>query len=65
MKNGAAERPSLAGAAAGLAAGGIAAALYAWHCTDDSPLFLAVWYTTAIAAVTATGALIGSRYLTW
>ncbi|SCW39291.1 hypothetical protein SAMN02927900_01315 [Rhizobium mongolense subsp. loessense] len=65
LKNGAAERPSLAGAAAGLAAGGIAAALYAWHCTDDSPLFLAVWYTTAIAAVTAIGALIGSRYLTW
>ncbi|QPB19860.1 DUF1109 domain-containing protein [Rhizobium sp. 007] len=65
LKNGAAERPSLAGAAAGLAAGGIAAALYALHCTDDSPLFLAVWYTTAIAAVTAIGALIGSRYLKW
>jgi hypothetical protein len=65
LKNGAAERPSLAGAAAGLAAGGIAAALYALHCTDDSPLFLAVWYTTAIAAVTAIGALLGSRYLRW
>ncbi|PKA44029.1 DUF1109 domain-containing protein [Rhizobium sullae] len=65
LKNGAPERPALAGAAAGLAAGGIAAALYAWHCPDDSPLFLAVWYTTAIAAVTALGALIGSRYLKW
>ncbi|APO73121.1 hypothetical protein AM571_CH00266 [Rhizobium etli 8C-3] len=65
LKSGAAESPGLAGAAAGLAAGGIAAALYAWHCTDDSPLFVAVWYTTAIAAVTAIGALIGSRYLKW
>ncbi len=65
LKNGAPERPGLAGAVAGLAAGGVAAALYAWHCPDDSPLFLAAWYTTAIAAVTALGALIGSRYLKW
>ena len=30
-------------------AGGIAATLYAAHCTDDSPLFVATWYTIAIA----------------
>jgi hypothetical protein len=65
LKNGAPERPAVAGATAGLAAGGIAAALYAWHCPDDSPLFVASWYTIAIAIVTAIGALIGRRYLRW
>lgn len=65
LRNGAPERPGLAGASAGLAAGAIAAAIYAWHCPDDSPLFFAVWYTTAIAAVTALGAIIGARVLRW
>jgi len=65
LKRGAPENPACAGAAAGLAAGAIAAAVYAWHCPDDSPLFLATWYTIAIAAVTAAGALAGRRWLRW
>jgi hypothetical protein len=51
--------------AAGLAAGAIAAAIYAWHCPDDSPLFLATWYTITIAGVTVGGALLGRRLLRW
>jgi hypothetical protein len=58
-------RPQLAGAVAGLAAGGIAATLYAAHCTDDSPLFVATWYTTAIAMLTALGALAGRAFARW
>jgi hypothetical protein len=65
LKNGAPENPGLAGTVAGLAAGSIAAAVYAWHCPDDSPLFVACWYTIAIAIVTAAGTLIGRRYLRW
>lgn len=65
MRNGAPASPTLAGAAAGLAAGGIAAALYATHCADDSPLFVATWYTLAILAVTAAAALAGRRLLRW
>lgn len=65
LKKGAPQNPTTAGAAAGLAAGGIAAAIYAWHCPDDSPLFLATWYTIAIAGVTAAGALSGRRWLRW
>jgi hypothetical protein len=65
LKQGAPENPTAAGAAAGLAAGAIAAAIYAWHCPDDSPLFLAAWYTTAIAVVTGAGALLGRRFLRW
>lgn len=65
LKKGAPQNPTMAGAAAGLAAGAIAAAVYAWHCPDDSPLFLATWYTIAIAVVTLAGAFCGSRWLRW
>ncbi|MBO9122207.1 MULTISPECIES: DUF1109 domain-containing protein [unclassified Rhizobium] len=65
LRAGAPRRPALAGAAAGLAASAIASALYAWHCVDDSPLFVATWYTIAIALVTAIGAALGRRYLRW
>ncbi len=65
LKQGAPENPTAAGAAAGLAAGAIAAAIYAWHCPDDSPLFLAAWYTIAIGVVTGAGALLGRRWLRW
>jgi hypothetical protein len=65
LRIGAPTRPALAGAVAGLVAGGIGAALYAAHCTDDSPLFVVVWYTLAIALVTAAGALAGRLVLRW
>lgn len=58
-------RAGLAGATAGLAAGGMSAVLYASHCPDDSPLFVALWYTSAIAIVVAAGSLAGSRLLKW
>jgi hypothetical protein len=65
MRQGAPDRPTLAGALAGLVSGGIAATLYASHCTDDSPFFVAVWYTIAVGMLTAFGALVGSRVLRW
>ncbi len=65
LRRGAPTRPALAGAAAGLLAGGLGAALYATHCTDDSPLFVAAWYSIAIAATAALGALAGGRLLRW
>jgi hypothetical protein len=63
LRHGAPTRPALAGACAGILSAGLAATLYAVHCTDDSPLFVAVWYTLATAVVTSIGALIGSRML--
>ncbi|NJO33150.1 MAG: DUF1109 family protein, partial [Rhodospirillales bacterium] len=54
-----------AGAVAGLLASGLSAALYATHCPDDSPLFVAVWYTLAVGAVVVVGALAGRRVLRW
>jgi hypothetical protein len=63
LRHGAPARPAVAGAVAGLLSAGLAATLYASHCTDDSPLFVATWYTIATALVTAVGALAGSRLL--
>jgi hypothetical protein len=63
LRHGATTRPALAGAVAGLLSAGLAATLYASHCPDDSPLFVATWYTLATALVTAIGALAGSRLL--
>jgi hypothetical protein len=65
LRRGAPGRPGLAGAGAGLAAGGLAATLYAAHCVDDSPLFVAAWYSLAIGFVTLVGFALGSRLLRW
>jgi len=65
LRQGAPTSRGAAGAAAGLVAGGLAAALYATQCIDDSPLFVATWYSIAIGAVTALGAVLGRRLLRW
>lgn len=63
LRHGAPTRPAVTGAIAGLASAGLAATLYASHCTDDSPLFVATWYSIGTALVAAIGALAGSRVL--
>ena len=63
LRHGAPTRPAVTGAIAGLLSAGLAATLYASHCTDDSPLFVATWYTIAAALVAAIGALAGPRVL--
>jgi hypothetical protein len=65
MRTGAPRSPTLAGGAIGFASAMLAATLYGLHCFDDSPLFVAAWYTLASAPVVAMGALIGSRVLRW
>lgn len=65
LRQGAPDHAGFAGASAGLAAGGLGAAIYAWHCPDDSPLFMATWYLLAIVGVTISGYLAGRRWLVW
>jgi hypothetical protein len=65
LREGAPTSPGLAGAVAGLVASGVAATLYASHCTDDSPLFVATWYSLAIGVVVLVGYGVGSRVLRW
>lgn len=63
LRRGAPSRPAVAGAFAGVLSAGLAATLYASHCTDDSPLFVATWYTIGVVLVAGLGALAGSRVL--
>jgi hypothetical protein len=65
LRYGAPTRPALAGAVAGLLAGGIAATFYAAHCTDDSPLFVATWYTLAVGILAGIGAIAAFRIARW
>jgi hypothetical protein len=65
MRDSAPSNPGLAGAVAGLAAAGIAATYYATNCTDDSPLFVATWYSLAVSIVGAAGGLMGRQLLRW
>jgi hypothetical protein len=65
LRQGAPSRPALTGAVAGLASTGIAATLYASHCTNDSPLFMGAWYVIGTIVVAAAGAYFGDRLLRW
>lgn len=58
-------RPALTGAAAGFAAGALAATLYGLHCPEQAAAFVVTWYTLGIAAAAAVGAIAGSRLLRW
>lgn len=62
---GAPSSPTLAGAIAAILAGAIAATYYATLCTDDSPLFVATWYSIAIAGLATAGAIAGRTLLKW
>lgn len=53
------------GAVAGLVAGAIGAAAYAFHCPDDALPFIAAWYTASMVACTLIGAKLGPRVLRW
>jgi hypothetical protein len=65
LRSSAPRRPTLAGASAGLLAGAVGATVYALTCPNDSALFIAVWYSAALAIVTTTSAAIGARLLRW
>jgi hypothetical protein len=65
LRHGAPARPASAGAVAGLVSSGVGAVLYALTCPDDSPLFVATWYTLATAIVTGAAAYAGNRLLRW
>lgn len=65
LRHGAPTRPAVAGAVAGLLAGGLSATFYAAHCPDDSPLFVATWYSIAIAGLALLGTILGPRVARW
>jgi len=65
LRAGAPQHPGWTGALAGAASAGLASFLYASHCPDDSPLFVATWYPLATLICAAGGAWAGRRWLAW
>jgi hypothetical protein len=65
LSHGAALRPHLTGAAAGLVAGTGSAAIYSLYCDQDVALFALPAYGIAIAIVILAGAAIGGKTLRW
>lgn len=65
MRVGTPTRLSRAGAVAGLLAGSVGGLAYTIACLNDGAAFVAVWYSIAIAFVTALGAAAGPRVLRW
>lgn len=57
--------PVLAGAAAGLFAGGLAATAYGVHCAEQAVSFLVIWYTAGVLLTALLGAVVGGRLLRW
>lgn len=58
-------RLRLAGAAAGLTAGGTAAIVYCLHCPEMMAPFVGFWYVLGILIPTLLGTLLGPRVLRW
>ncbi|MEO7027134.1 MAG: DUF1109 domain-containing protein [Caulobacteraceae bacterium] len=58
-------RLALAGAAAGLLAGGVAATVYEFYCDETTAPFVLIWYTLGIGACALVGAILGPRLLRW
>ncbi|PIB90870.1 anti-sigma-F factor NrsF [Caulobacter sp. FWC2] len=58
-------RPTLAGLATGLFAGGVAATVYGLHCPENTFTFVALWYSLGVLALAALGAIIGRWALRW
>ena len=65
MKGMAPTRLGLSGAAAGLLAGAMGAAVYALHCTEMEPVFLGAWYLLGMLVPAGLGALVGRWILRW
>lgn len=57
--------PALAGAAAGLLAGGSGAFVYALHCPELAAPFIGLWYVLGMALPAVIGAVIGRVALRW
>ncbi len=65
LRRGATTEPMAAGALAGLASAGLAILAYGLFCNEDSPLFVATWYSLAALIVGLAGATLGRAMLRW
>lgn len=65
MKDLAPTRPRLAGCAAGLLSGSVAAVVYCLHCPEMGAPFIGVWYVLGALIPAGVGAMLGNSLLRW
>jgi hypothetical protein len=65
LRQGAPTSPAMLEAVGGLLAGGLGATVFAMHCTNDSPLFVAIWYVLATGFMSMFGLVVGRQALRW
>ena len=65
LRKGAPTNLTRIGAIAGLVAGAMGAAVYAFHCPDDSLPFIAIWYGAMVLLCAWIGARLGPWLLRW
>ena len=65
LRQGAPTSPAVMGAVGGLLAGALGATVFAMHCPNDSPLFVAIWYALAIGLMAMFGLVVGKHALRW
>jgi hypothetical protein len=65
LRKGAPTNLQRTGAIAGLVAGALGATAYAFHCSDDSLPFIAIWYGAMVLLCAWIGARLGPRFLRW
>ncbi len=65
MRRGAPTQPARTAAAAGLAAAGFGAFVFAFHCPHDDPLYVAMWYGGGVLAVAGLARLVLPRLTRW
>jgi len=58
-------RLTVAGTAAGLAAGALASVVYSFHCDESAMPFIAIWYTLGVLGAGLIGAIVGRYVLRW
>lgn len=65
LRRGTVFAPRFAGIATGFASSGIGATFYALNCMEDSPLFLLLWYSLAVAIVSVIAIAFSKKLLRW
>ena len=65
LRRAATSHPVLLGAMSGMAAASLMAAAYSIHCNMDFPIYILLFYGTAVAVSSAIAALLGAKLLKW
>jgi hypothetical protein len=65
VRRGASTRPEQTATMAGLAAAGLAALVFALHCPHDDPVYVTVWYGSAMLANAGLVRLVLARVARW